>query len=261
MGGFMKIIEKTMKIENIVASYPETARVFIDYEIGFCCSGNDTITQICQDRKINASNLVIDLCDAILNHETGKYYLPDNASVPDIIAILQFVYHKELKNDIELAFDLSVRASIEQGSNHPNLYQIVKDLEELRFDLFPHLNKEEKVIFPWFLSIFYASENHGEVENIIRKNIPLKYPIWQLQYDHDFFKAALKNLHDLTDCFLIQRETPAIIRELTKTLQRIDLNFNNATEIEDKVLNNAMLKIETKVLSDNVHDNIRNYMI
>ena len=67
----MKLQEKT--IGEIVATNYRTAAVFKNHKIDFCCKGNRSLDEVCEEKKINK--------DSLLNELKTASAVKDNSSI------------------------------------------------------------------------------------------------------------------------------------------------------------------------------------
>jgi len=169
-------------IAQIVASDLRTAIIFNKYGIDFCCSGNRTIYEVCKIIDINSS-IVYREIDELSNIGAVKYF--NTMELDALIEHIINTHHVFVKKSIPAIKELSNKVIEVHSQLSPETIEINNAFNELAIDLYSHLEKEEKILFP------YIIENLNNTPNSYRS---LHNPINRMEEEHEFAGKQLKKI-------------------------------------------------------------------
>lgn len=174
----------------------QTAEVFRKYDIDFCCNGQRTIGEVCQEKQLNSVSLLQELY-AILQ-AAEKPALDFKSWPPGFLAdYIQMKHHTYVEETVPVLKTYLSKLCYAHGSSHPELFKVREIFERATNELIIHMKKEELVLFPYIKRVSESIQQHtqlhaapfGSVEN----------PIAMMKHEHnaegDYFRsiAALTN--------------------------------------------------------------------
>lgn len=217
----MNITDKNI-IGEVVADDYRTASVFKSYGIDFCCNGNRSIGEACENKQLN-TNEVVDKLNTAREESAAKG--TDYTTWPlDLLAdYIEKKHHRYVEQKlVEIKPYLQKIVSV-HGDRHPELGQIEELFSQSAGELAKHMKKEELILFPFIRKMVQAKEKgetlkapqFGSVEN----------PIANMMHEHQdegerFEKiAALSNNYQLpADGCNTYRVTLALLKEFEDDL-------------------------------------------
>lgn len=141
------MLDPSQTVAQIVLDHSETAAVFQRHKIDFCCKGDQTVTDACNGRGVPVATVVSDLAAAIATR-TGDEVDPRTMSTLRLIAHIVERHHEYLRRTLPFVQGLSVKVARVHGDHDPRLRDLSADVQALADTLLPHLDEEERSLFP-----------------------------------------------------------------------------------------------------------------
>ncbi|MDD5597279.1 MAG: iron-sulfur cluster repair di-iron protein [Victivallaceae bacterium] len=228
-------------IGQIVAENLTAARVFEAHGMDFCCHGAQTLENACKDHHVTVKQLEAEL--------SALSQLPsqDDSDVSDMelnelthhIVTVHHVYTKKMLPVIAGHLDTVVKV---HGVNHPTLFDIRKNFNSLREELEPHLEKEEKRVFPYI--------------DALAKNIPLpsvdfhkiSQPITLLEKEHENAGRIFDDINNLAQGYKPPSDACNTYRLALRELQELEQDLHLHIAQENYLLFPKAIKCEQERL-------------
>lgn len=168
-------IQENQIIGELVAQDYRTASVFKKYGIDFCCQGNRTINDACDNKDIDVKSVVSDLNVIAQASNQGSI---DFQSWPlDLLAdYIEKTHHRYVvEKSLEIQPYLDKICSV-HGDRHPELFKINEHFAAGAGMLAQHMKKEELIVFPFIRKMMKVQiagtalevPPFGSIENPIR---------------------------------------------------------------------------------------------
>lgn len=191
----MKIIEDQL-IGELVAQDYRTAHVFQSLGIDFCCKGNRTISEVCEDRGIEPKLLIENLEEATSEQDDKS---TDYQSWPiDLLAdYIEKKHHRYVEDKtLEIKPYLDKICKV-HGEVHPELFEINEQYTAAAGELAAHMKKEELILFPYIRKMVKAklendkldASQFGTVEN----------PIQMMMHEHNTEGDRFRKIEELSN--------------------------------------------------------------
>ncbi len=205
----MKKLDMNLTIGESVTMYPELVKVFMDYNVDFCCGGDRTIKEAIEKDTDDIENLIMDAEKAMDEAEqfevdSQKMKLSDFTTEQLIDRIIT-QHHSYLKKELPAISELIFKILMVHGDNHPELFTLHEVFGGLKTELEGHLVKEEVQLFP------KLRKGASDVKTLIE----------DLENEHDGAGDALHRITDLTNHFTVPADgctTYQLVYEKLKTL-------------------------------------------
>lgn len=196
-------------IGQVVTEHPELVKVFMAYEVDFCCGGDRSLEEavIRDTDDVEALKAAVSetLATALQVQEGGKSRLLSTLSDAELIDRIITTHHAYLKETLPELSKLIFKLLGVHGESHPELYDVHRVFGALKNELESHLVKEEVKLFPAML----------------RRDDDLVELISTLEAEHDGAGDALHELTEITDHFKVPSDgckTYALTYEMLKEL-------------------------------------------
>ncbi|MGC3977026.1 MAG: iron-sulfur cluster repair di-iron protein [Paludibacteraceae bacterium] len=134
-------------IGQIVANDFRAAEIFKNAGIDFCCGGNKTIEQACNETNTSQQELYTQL--DLLNNTppiAGTNYKDWDADF--LCDYIVNTHHKIELNWLEQLKHYTQKIAEVHGASHPEVITIANLYQNAYNELIPHFEKEEQVLFP-----------------------------------------------------------------------------------------------------------------
>lgn len=229
-GGEVRLIlpKKNMEISSkdivgeVVADNYKAASVFKKNGIDFCCRGNRTIEEVCEQNELNLNELLNELNDSMDQSISGEI---DYKSWPldQLADHIEKKHHAYVENKI-----LEIRPYLDKvvqvhGDHYPELYEIKLHFEASSDELTMHMKKEELIIFPFIRKLLKAKKENATIT--MSHFDTIENPIEQMRQDHDEEGVRFRKIAALSDNYTppvdacnTYRVTYALLREFENDL-------------------------------------------
>jgi regulator of cell morphogenesis and NO signaling len=223
-------------VADIVIANPAAARVFERREIDYCCHGQRTLDQACDEAGVDVDDLRAELA-AIA--ETSASTSPVIAhDVGALIGHIVGKHHTYLRRELPRLDGLMVKVTAAHGTSHPEVHDVASTLGALTADLLPHLMKEERVLFPLAIELLgavEATEFHcGSVAN----------PIRVMHSEHDRVGELLATLRHQTGHYQPPDDACPTWRALYAGLAELEADVHQHVHLENNVLFPKVIGLE-----------------
>ncbi|MEQ7800964.1 iron-sulfur cluster repair di-iron protein [Pedobacter sp. ASV1-7] len=231
MDNLVNIKEET--IGEIVTRDYRKAQVFKDFGIDFCCGGKKTITEVCESKGIDAAELnnalekVTDEVDTIGN----DYQKWDIGFLTDYIIN---THHQYVKDNTQFIIELANKVAKVHGNQHPELVRVAQIFTQVAMELISHLNKEEKMLFPFIKELSVVQHNGGSVpESAFGK---VSNPIRMMESEHEEAGEALQTIREITGNFTLPADACNSYTILYKKLDEYENDLHKHVHLENNIL-------------------------
>lgn len=116
----------------------------------------------------------------------------------------------------------------------PRIEELTEIFRSLRTDLEPHMTKEERVLFPWVMSL-RVHEAEGTTPEPPPFGHP-KHPIRVMRAEHDAAGELLHRMREITGQYTPPEGASAALRELYAGLDALDRDLLRHISLENDVL-------------------------
>lgn len=234
-------------IGEIVTADYRAAGVLENFGIDFCKTGNQTLHEVCEERHLDKDLLENSLKN--LNSCPGHQDPHWNYAGWDTRFLVDFIihaHHKYIRETLPAIIRTGEKIAGEAGLGRVRIQEIHHVSQALSDEVTAHLEKEERVIFPYILdleaalkeNVAFVAPEFGRVESPIRK----------VEQEHDEAIAALQELRTLTNNYTAPENAPASHRAWYALLKEFDADMHLHIHLERNILFPRALALETELL-------------
>lgn len=144
----MPSLDHRATVAGIVTEHAVAARVFQKHGIDYCCHGNVTVPQACQQGRLDPEALFAELEAAIAGSEHPPEQDPRTLPTAALIARIVAQHHGYLRRALPHLAPLMAKVAGVHGPRNATLREVHEAFRELAASLEPHLEEEEDVLFP-----------------------------------------------------------------------------------------------------------------
>lgn len=214
----------SLTISQIVDQYPATARVFTDYRIDHLKMGPLTIEEVCECQHLDPLPLYAALERERTASAHDEHDEMRGLPTAKLIAKIVSVHHSYLRQILPHICQLCSAAAKYQGTQNPKLYQLESSLTELQKKLGPHLEMEERLLFPTFLD--------WETDpSLVKHEVTMS-----MFEDHNYVTAVLNKIRQLSDDFNAPVWASTEYQTLMAELAAFDRDMTRHLHLENDVL-------------------------
>lgn len=142
----------SQSVASIVLDHSECAVVFQRHRIDFCCRGGDSVEAAAQRRGLNLDELMNELRAAVQERGSPTEVGPRALATPLLVEHIVSRHHDYLRSALPFLRPLAAKVARVHGDHNPRLLALDEAVAELTATLLPHLDQEERELFPALLS-------------------------------------------------------------------------------------------------------------
>jgi regulator of cell morphogenesis and NO signaling len=230
----------TQSIREIVSTQPSAAQIFLRFDIDLCAHADESLNEACAELQLSVDQVLEKLADA----EAIGAAPVDPASLPvgRLIQHIVRVHHQRVRQELPGLAEMAHKLAAKRGDRAPELKSVEALAEELRADLFSHIQKEEQVLFPF---ISEMAENttvgtpspHECFGSVAR-------PISMMMQEHESAGRTMVELRRLTNGFEPPAWACATHIALFGGLRAFELDLEQHVHLENDVLFPRAIEME-----------------
>jgi len=226
------LVQKENTIGEVVAQNFHTARVFEDFGLDFCCGGKKTISDACRERGINPDALLNNL--TVTGHAAGTAAHYDKWGLDFLADYIIANHHTYVLNEITTIEHHLDKVTSKHGEKHPEVIKINSLFSELKDELLVHMQKEEKMLFPYIKKMVFASKNaldfpfppFGSVIN----------PVAVMENEHENAGKLMGEISKVANSYAPPEDACTTFRILYNELAEFEADLHVHIHLENNIL-------------------------
>ncbi len=222
--------EKT--IGELVAQDFRAAQVFRKYKIDFCCKGNRTIEEACENKKYSPDQIYADL-EQVSAEKSGD---TDFNSWPlDLLAdYVEKTHHRYVEENSTVLIQYLNKLCKVHGDRHPELFEITKLFTESAQELAAHMKKEELILFP-FIKKMVAAKQSGEL--LVTPHFgTVENPVAMMKDEHETEGERFVKIAELTNGYQFPDDACGTYQVTYKMLEDFENDLHKHIHLENNIL-------------------------
>ena len=235
----METINKKTVAEIVSGNY-KSADVFKKYGIDFCCGGGVSVAEICKKKNLDFQEVEKELLaidsQIPMSHDFNNWEL-------DFLAdYIVNTHHKYVSENIPLIIQYSDKVARVHGQNHPENIEINTLFYEVANELLAHMQKEERVLFPYIRAMAKAkkentalpSPHFGTVQN----------PVRMMEHEHENAGNIFKKIAALSNNYTPPNGACNTYRVLYAKLKEFENDLHQHIHLENNILFPKAIEME-----------------
>jgi regulator of cell morphogenesis and NO signaling len=142
------MFDRQQTVASLVLDHSECAEVFRRNRIDFCCRGEMSIEAAAAAKGLDVDALVTELSRAIDERRGPAKDDPRAMTTAALVEHVVAKHHVYLRKALPFVTAMAAKVSRVHGEHNPKLRDLYAAVEELSGALIPHLDEEERAIFP-----------------------------------------------------------------------------------------------------------------
>lgn len=240
----MKITTQT-RIGELVADDFRTASIFQKHHIDFCCQGNKRIEEVCQNKQLEADQLIAELNQLQETvDKNGTDYL--NWPLDLLCDYIEKTHHSYVEEkSIELKALLRKLVQV-HGEKHPELLEIEHLFREAVGHLSKHMKQEELILFPFIRKMVqtkikdrtFVPGSFGFVTN----------PIDKMKAEHEVEGERFRNISTLSSEYTVPADACNTYRVCFEGMKAFETDLHFHIHLENNILFPKAAELEQELL-------------
>lgn len=237
----LKAGENPKTIGELVASDYRKAEIFRKFGLDFCCGGNKSIKQACEEKGINSNEVEAEL-KAIEDSPASN---DENFLSWDLDFLSDYIvnkHHKYVTDSLPMLYEFSEKVARVHGDRHPEVVEIAHYFDAVAQELRMHMHKEEVILFPYIKELAVAKRENktmdrppfGSIEN----------PIHMMEAEHESAGGNMHEVSRLSNRFTPPHDACASYRVLFAKLEEFEKDLHRHIHLENNILFPRAIEME-----------------
>jgi len=225
-------LETQKTVRELALEIPGATRVFEKMGIDYCCGGKRSLADACAIARVNFEEVELALTTISPSPEQEPDF--QTATLEELINHVVRKHHSFTRLEIARLNALLEKVCVAHGDNHPELFKINLLFRELGADLEPHMAKEERVLFPYIVTMEAAAQQHlplrrppfGTVAN----------PVRMMMLEHDLAGKLLKEMRELSSNYIPPDDGCISYQTLYAAFEALEKDLHQHIHLENNIL-------------------------
>ena len=233
-------------VGDIVKENFRTATVFKEYGIDFCCGGQVTLADACQQKHIQSED-VIQRINTISDNSVPAGFDFDNWKLGFLADYIVNIHHQFVSANIPLILQYAVKVENVHSNDHPEVAEINNLFKEAANELLAHMQKEEKILFPLIKSL--ENDVYEPLADKTAHNKGLGNPIRVMVMEHENVGNILKEISLLSNEYQIPEGACNTFRVFYGKLKEFEDDLHQHIHLENNILFPKAIALENSVVN------------
>jgi regulator of cell morphogenesis and NO signaling len=213
-------------VATIATELPGAAGLFERLGIDYCCGGKMPLETACRRKGLQTQDVLAQL--ESITPDSGQSTRDwSSATMTELAEHIQSTHHQYLKDELPRLITLTAKVARVHGENHPELITLADAFVRFSDDMFSHMDKEEKVLFP----LLRATERAGAAPSV-----SVDQPIQCMTGEHEEAGRALESFRTLTNDFAPPTGACNSWRVMLSDLERLERDMHQHVHKENNIL-------------------------
>ena len=191
------MIASESTLRSIALDQPATIRVFERFHLDYCCGGNRPLAAACAEKGIAVEEVLAGLEQALAGTDVQAGLI--QSSLAGLIHHIVHTHHEYIRAELPRLGAMAERVATKHGPLHPEATLIQRDLAKLGDELLFHLNKEERILFPYIEGLERSREQNTAPPSSCFGTV--ESPIQQMVNEHEGAAALLNEMRAYANGF------------------------------------------------------------
>lgn len=232
----------TQSIREIVSAQPSAAAVLERFEIDLCSQADAPLRAACAELKLSVDQVLEKLSDAAMKEHGAILADSSELSQSRLIQHIVRVHHQCVRQELPRLAEMAHKLAGKRADRAPELKTVETLLEELRADLFNHIQKEEMILFPFIAQMEEELLHDGVPAHACFRSVT--QPVSMMMQEHDAAGRIMAELRRLTDEFLLPEWACATHAALFAGLRAFEADLMQHVHLENDLLFPRAIEME-----------------
>lgn len=228
------MIDTQKSVGELVVEFPASTAVFEKFGIDYCCGGKKLLADACKnagapvDEVVNRINALLKTVDSVEANEWSTRKLDE------LTKYIVDKHHVFTREELERLRTLVTKVASRHGQNHPELATVAKLYQQMDADLFPHMMKEENILFPYIDAMQQAVDKGAPVPPPFFGTV--KNPITMMLNEHEAVGDILREMRTVSNNYSLPADACMSYTLLYQGLEALERDLHEHIHIENNIL-------------------------
>jgi regulator of cell morphogenesis and NO signaling len=229
---------------QIAAKDLKKAQIFKKYGLDFCCGGKKTVQEACAEKGLDVTKVEQELQQA--DRSVSSAPLPYNDWNLDFLAdFIVNTHHSYVSRTLPDICAYSEKVTRVHSGRHPGLVQVNELVKNINEELFLHMTKEEKILFPYIKELVAAKNSSsvltpshfGTVQN----------PVRMMEAEHETVGKSLAEIRELTGNYTLPEDACSSFSVFYRLMEEFESDLHLHIHLENNILFPKAVQLEKEL--------------
>ncbi len=231
-------------IGELVAKDFRKAEIFKKYNLDFCCGGKKTVTEACNEKKIDYMAVEKELKEIDVVDKTQTQIF-DEWNLDFLADYILNTHHQYVKKSIPILLEYTAKVAKVHGGVHPEVIAIAQKFNECAEELSGHMCKEEQILFPYIKQLVLAKSNNSKTPYTNFGSI--KNPINMMEHEHDAVGEIFREIKELSNNYTPPEDSCATYKVSFLKLKEFEDDLHQHIHLENNILFPKSIELEKQL--------------
>lgn len=220
-------------VGDLVAEDYRVATVFATHGIDFCCGGQISLAEICQDKGLDFVSVSNEI-EAIKKSPIERGH---NYAAWDLSFLADYIintHHRYLNENTDQIVAYTRKIADVHGAHHPELSEIATIFSSIAADMSVHLQEEEELLFPTIKRIEAAIKAENTPMEKDRETI--QSALEKLHLEHEALGDAVHTIRHLANNYSIPDDACNTFVVTYQKLREFEDDLHKHVHLENNIL-------------------------
>ena len=236
-------INGNIKLSDLVISDYRASEVLEKYNINFFNKGNITLSEALNGSGLDLENLIAELKTSLEGENDNPQF--NDFSIDSLIKFIKDVHHEYIRNTFPVMNSLTNEISVTQKNPSLELLKLVELYESLKEELEIHIQKEEKMIFPYLSdllekknrSLTFEAPPFGSIVNLLEV----------MGKEHNKSGEILNEMKKITNNYSVPENAGMSVKVLYNELNKFEKDLHHHIHLENNILFPKAIALEKEI--------------
>ncbi|MGD1092630.1 MAG: iron-sulfur cluster repair di-iron protein [Bryobacteraceae bacterium] len=242
--------DKRQTVREIAITHPATVRVFENLGIDYCCGGKRPLEEACEKANVKIETLMLQLGvlegSSVSPEEHAQERGWAGAPLSDLTTHIINRHHHYVRQEAPRVEVLLQKVVSRHSEAHPELRAIQETFIALSQELFAHMMKEERVLFPFLEQMEVAKRTGGPGPAGCFASV--EFPIARMLADHDDAGALTSKIRELSSNYQVPDGGCPTYHGLYHALEEFERDLHHHVHLENNILFPRAVEMERSLL-------------
>jgi len=231
-------------VREIALESPLTTRVFEEYKIDYCCHGDTPFDEACRSAGALPEEVNGKINDVLGSSNGIEDESLSDISLSDLIDHILNKHHVYTREEIAHLTPLMSKVATRHGDHYKYLLELKDLFEAVCNDLEPHMQKEERVLFPYILDLDHRHSNNQTP--VFPPFGTVKHPIRMMAAEHEEVGDLLSEMRQITSDYELPIDACPSFTALYHRLAEFERDLHEHIHLENNLLFPRAIDLERK---------------
>lgn len=228
-------------IGELISSDYRIPDLLRDFGIDFTYHDERSLEDACHEQHIKLEP-VQEALGKLKTNGSSSLEAFKEMELDDLVDHIVIYHHRYVRRKLPEIYSYSLKVSKALGEQYPQLKELSRRFIMMTREMYEHLDREEKVLFPYIRKLVRAyRDGHTTPKPGFRS---VKEPISELQHDHVDNSANMADIRRLADDYALPPEAGKNCKTLFQDLQAFEQQQKRHIFLENNILFPRARKLE-----------------